>query len=185
MLFAKLTIQWLLWIHSVSSWIHFYMCISADRRIGMKAENAGAVLLMLNLLKHNLNHAQRATACLLVIQVLSSSGTNTSKHTHVHRLKTKWVIWMPCLLESNSSLMCPNRGTFLCNPQTNFQQQYYNGLIGLKKNLHLHFIESIYKTESKLMEEILMIKIVSVSDIEICVFFVLYRFKIKTDFQKD
>uniref|UniRef100_A0A8P4G7C3 tubulin-glutamate carboxypeptidase n=1 Tax=Dicentrarchus labrax TaxID=13489 RepID=A0A8P4G7C3_DICLA len=44
-----------------------------DRRIGMKAEEAGAVLLTLNLLKQNINHARRAAACLWVIQVLSSS----------------------------------------------------------------------------------------------------------------
>ncbi|KAK2918325.1 hypothetical protein Q8A73_005071 [Channa argus] len=44
-----------------------------DRRIGMKAEETGAVLLILNLLKHNVKHATRAAACLWVIQVFSSS----------------------------------------------------------------------------------------------------------------
>ncbi|GAA6232654.1 cytosolic carboxypeptidase 4-like [Lates japonicus] len=44
-----------------------------DRRIGMKAEEAGAVLLILNLLKHNVKYPKRATACLWVIQVLASS----------------------------------------------------------------------------------------------------------------
>lgn len=44
-----------------------------DRRIGVKAEEAGAVLLTLNLLRQNANHARRAAACLWVIQVLSSS----------------------------------------------------------------------------------------------------------------
>ncbi|XP_054865114.1 cytosolic carboxypeptidase 4 isoform X2 [Amphiprion ocellaris] len=44
-----------------------------DRRIGMKAEEAGAVLVTLNLLKHNIRHARRVAACLWVIQVFSSS----------------------------------------------------------------------------------------------------------------
>ncbi|XP_040894076.1 LOW QUALITY PROTEIN: cytosolic carboxypeptidase 4 [Toxotes jaculatrix] len=44
-----------------------------DRRIGVKAEDAGAVLLTLNLLKQNIKHAKRAAACLWVIQVFSSS----------------------------------------------------------------------------------------------------------------
>lgn len=44
-----------------------------DRRIGMKAEHAGAVLLTLNLLKHNIKHARRVAACLWVLQVFASS----------------------------------------------------------------------------------------------------------------
>uniref|UniRef100_A0A3B4WBP4 tubulin-glutamate carboxypeptidase n=1 Tax=Seriola lalandi dorsalis TaxID=1841481 RepID=A0A3B4WBP4_SERLL len=44
-----------------------------DRHIGMKAQEAGAVLLTLNLLKYNVTHAKRAAACLWVIQVFSSS----------------------------------------------------------------------------------------------------------------
>ncbi|KAK2841772.1 hypothetical protein Q5P01_011972 [Channa striata] len=44
-----------------------------DCRIGLKAEEAGAVLLILHLLKHNVKHARRAAACLWVIQVFSSS----------------------------------------------------------------------------------------------------------------
>uniref|UniRef100_A0A4W6FSW1 ATP/GTP binding protein-like 1 n=1 Tax=Lates calcarifer TaxID=8187 RepID=A0A4W6FSW1_LATCA len=44
-----------------------------DRRIGMKAEEAGAVLLILNLLKHNVKYPKRAAACLWVIQVFASS----------------------------------------------------------------------------------------------------------------
>lgn len=41
----------------------------------MKAEEAGAVLLTLNLLRHNVNDEKRAAACLWLIQVFSSSGT--------------------------------------------------------------------------------------------------------------
>ncbi|XP_056138172.1 cytosolic carboxypeptidase 4 [Lampris incognitus] len=44
-----------------------------DRRIGLKAEDAGAVLLVLTLLKQNSHHARRAAACLWVIQVFCSS----------------------------------------------------------------------------------------------------------------
>lgn len=54
-------------------YIHSNIC--ADRRIGLKAEEAGAVLLTLNLLKHNVEDARRAAACLWVIQVFCSSGT--------------------------------------------------------------------------------------------------------------
>nr|XP_010785835.1 PREDICTED: uncharacterized protein LOC104959626 [Notothenia coriiceps] len=45
-----------------------------DRRIGMKADEAGAVLLTLNLLRKNDQHANRAAACLWVIQVFCSSA---------------------------------------------------------------------------------------------------------------
>lgn len=44
-----------------------------DRRIGVKAEDAGAVVLTLNLLKQNLRNPKRAAACLWVIQVFASS----------------------------------------------------------------------------------------------------------------
>lgn len=78
------------WPYSVYTHIHedTYVCIfvCADRRIGMKAEEAGAVLLTLNLLKHNVKHAKRAAACLWVIQVFSSSGTNTHTDVYWHGL---------------------------------------------------------------------------------------------------
>ncbi|XP_060889988.1 cytosolic carboxypeptidase 4 isoform X3 [Labrus mixtus] len=44
-----------------------------DRRIGVKAEDAGAVLLTLSLLRHNISNPRRAAACLWVLQVFSSS----------------------------------------------------------------------------------------------------------------
>lgn len=44
-----------------------------DRRIGVKAEEAGAVQLTLNLLRQNIAHPRRAAACLWVLQVFSSS----------------------------------------------------------------------------------------------------------------
>ncbi|XP_068595082.1 cytosolic carboxypeptidase 4 [Brachionichthys hirsutus] len=49
--------------------------IKTNRHIGLKAEAAGAVLPTLNLLRDNSKHARRASACLWVIQVLSSTGS--------------------------------------------------------------------------------------------------------------
>ncbi|XP_077424585.1 cytosolic carboxypeptidase 4 [Vanacampus margaritifer] len=49
-----------------------------DRDIGRKAEEAGAVLLTLNLLKNNIQHAMRAEAYLVVIQMFAAS-VSTSK----------------------------------------------------------------------------------------------------------
>uniref|UniRef100_A0A3Q3D8G3 ATP/GTP binding protein like 1 n=1 Tax=Hippocampus comes TaxID=109280 RepID=A0A3Q3D8G3_HIPCM len=48
-----------------------------DRAIGKKAEEAGAVLLTLNLLQNNIQHAQRTEAYLFVIQVFAVSGKMT------------------------------------------------------------------------------------------------------------
>ncbi|XP_036391733.1 cytosolic carboxypeptidase 4-like isoform X2 [Megalops cyprinoides] len=44
-----------------------------DRRIGLKAENADAVLLTLSLLRQNLEQPRRAAACLWVLRVFCSS----------------------------------------------------------------------------------------------------------------
>lgn len=68
-----------------------YIYIYVDRRIGMKAEEAGAVLLTLNLLKHNDQHARRTAACLWVIQVFCSSGTQYS--CFCHQLGVKFISW--------------------------------------------------------------------------------------------
>lgn len=65
--------------------------IYVDRRIGMKAEEAGAVLLTLNLLKHNGQHARRTAACLWVIQVFCSSGKQYS--CFCHQLGVKFISW--------------------------------------------------------------------------------------------
>uniref|UniRef100_A0AAX7SZT7 Peptidase M14 domain-containing protein n=1 Tax=Astatotilapia calliptera TaxID=8154 RepID=A0AAX7SZT7_ASTCA len=62
-----------------------------DRRIGMKAEEAGAVLLTLNLLKHSGQHARRTAACLWVIQVFCSSGKQYS--CFCHQLGVKFISW--------------------------------------------------------------------------------------------
>ncbi|XP_070686972.1 cytosolic carboxypeptidase 4 [Pempheris klunzingeri] len=57
-----------------------------DRRIGVKAEDAGAVRLTLNLLKHNVTHARRAAACLWVIQVFCSSVSTANLIGESHGL---------------------------------------------------------------------------------------------------
>uniref|UniRef100_A0A3P8ZV88 Peptidase M14 domain-containing protein n=1 Tax=Esox lucius TaxID=8010 RepID=A0A3P8ZV88_ESOLU len=49
-----------------------------DRRIGMKAEKAEAVMLTLNLLKQNERHSRMTAACLWVIQVFCSSVTTAT-----------------------------------------------------------------------------------------------------------
>uniref|UniRef100_A0A3B4A6M4 Peptidase M14 domain-containing protein n=1 Tax=Periophthalmus magnuspinnatus TaxID=409849 RepID=A0A3B4A6M4_9GOBI len=54
--------------------LHLLAKVGYRRRIGMKAEDAGAVVLTLNLLKQNLKNAKRAAACLWVIQVFASSA---------------------------------------------------------------------------------------------------------------
>ncbi|CAB1446941.1 unnamed protein product [Pleuronectes platessa] len=67
-----------------------------DSRIGVKAEETGAVLLTLNLLKHNAKHVKMAAACLWVIQVFSSS--DVYRHLHIgnkldfHRYH--WYLWL-------------------------------------------------------------------------------------------
>uniref|UniRef100_A0A673YJ21 tubulin-glutamate carboxypeptidase n=1 Tax=Salmo trutta TaxID=8032 RepID=A0A673YJ21_SALTR len=49
-----------------------------DRRIGMKAEKAEAVLPTLTLLKQNVKHTRRTAACLWVLQVFCSSVTTAT-----------------------------------------------------------------------------------------------------------
>uniref|UniRef100_A0AAQ6IKH3 tubulin-glutamate carboxypeptidase n=1 Tax=Anabas testudineus TaxID=64144 RepID=A0AAQ6IKH3_ANATE len=75
-----------------------------DRRIGLKAEEAGAALLTLNLLKHNVKHDRRAAACLWVIQVFSSSGTITHTLTSVET-HTSFTVSLVPLIICHSSLM--------------------------------------------------------------------------------
>uniref|UniRef100_G3NBD9 Peptidase M14 domain-containing protein n=1 Tax=Gasterosteus aculeatus aculeatus TaxID=481459 RepID=G3NBD9_GASAC len=59
-----------------------------DRRIGVKAEDAGAALLTLNLLRQNIKYARRAAACLWVIQVFSSSVSTANLIGENHGLET-------------------------------------------------------------------------------------------------
>ncbi|XP_029290026.1 cytosolic carboxypeptidase 4 [Cottoperca gobio] len=87
-----------------------------DRRIGMKAEEAGAVLLTLNLLRQNVQHASRAAACLWVIQVFCSSvstanliGENNGLET-IYRLippyTTKHLYTIKAAIDAFAALLC-------------------------------------------------------------------------------
>ena len=59
----------------VSLSLSLFVCVwLPDHRIGVKAEKAEAVLLMLGLLRQNLKDAKRAAACLWVLQVFCTSG---------------------------------------------------------------------------------------------------------------
>uniref|UniRef100_A0A4W5P329 AGBL carboxypeptidase 1 n=1 Tax=Hucho hucho TaxID=62062 RepID=A0A4W5P329_9TELE len=64
-----------------------------DRRIGMKAEKAEAVLPTLTLLKQNVKHARRTAACLWVLQVFCSSGREgRSSHSLFNPLPSRRLI---------------------------------------------------------------------------------------------
>uniref|UniRef100_A0A668SIK8 Peptidase M14 domain-containing protein n=1 Tax=Oreochromis aureus TaxID=47969 RepID=A0A668SIK8_OREAU len=94
-----------------------------DRRIGMKAEEAGAVLLTLNLLKHNGQHARRTAACLWVIQVFCSSGTQYS--CFCHQLGVKFISWgltLKIIMAAISLNSNPNI-TFILNPTLHIVSQ--------------------------------------------------------------
>lgn len=86
---------------TATSFLHahkYFACVflCADRRIGVKAQEAGAVLLTLNLLKQNTTHAKRAAACLWVIQVFSSSGTNKQTQSYTQMLQKTGCISTSC-----------------------------------------------------------------------------------------
>ncbi|XP_075998169.1 cytosolic carboxypeptidase 4 [Genypterus blacodes] len=102
-----------------------------DRRIGVKAEDAGAVLLTLNLLKQNIKHARRAAACLWVIQVFSSSvstanliGQNNGLDviyylippyttTHLHTIKAG-IDTLAALLRTKANVCAVVSKGFIC-----------------------------------------------------------------------
>ncbi|KAM9808087.1 LOW QUALITY PROTEIN: cytosolic carboxypeptidase 4 [Neosynchiropus ocellatus] len=102
-----------------------------DRRIGAKAEDAGAVLLTLNLLKQNLAHAQRAAACLLVLRVFCASvstaniiGENQGleaiyrlipRHTTQHRHTVRISInALAALLSTKANVEAAVSGGYIC-----------------------------------------------------------------------
>ncbi|CAL8374302.1 unnamed protein product [Arctogadus glacialis] len=97
-----------------------------DPRIGMKAEDADAVLLTLNLLKQNPTHAKISAACLMVIRVYCSSVSAANllgehrgldavyrlipPHTSRHYTPIKYVAWPrsppPYALHGSCSALC-------------------------------------------------------------------------------
>ncbi|KAA8590717.1 hypothetical protein FQN60_014651, partial [Etheostoma spectabile] len=67
-----------------------------DRRIGVKAEEAGAVLLTLNLLRQNAQHGSRAAACLWAIQVFCSSVSTANLIGANHGLDVIYCLIPQC-----------------------------------------------------------------------------------------
>ncbi|KAI3370895.1 hypothetical protein L3Q82_007404 [Scortum barcoo] len=104
-----------------------------DRRIGRKAVEAGAVLLTLNLLKDNVNHARRAAACLWVIQVFSASVSTANLLGENHGLDviyrlipqytTKHLLTIKAAINAFAALLC----TMMCG-------QYIYKYSGYKKS---------------------------------------------------
>ncbi|KAL4005313.1 hypothetical protein ACER0C_005026 [Sarotherodon galilaeus] len=112
-----------------------------DRRIGMKAEEAGAVLLTLNLLKHNGQHARRTAACLWVIQVFCSSvstanliGENNGLDV-IYRLipqyTTKHLHAIKAAINAFSALLCTK-----ANVCSAVSKGYISGLLWLYEDWH-------------------------------------------------
>ncbi|XP_044049759.1 cytosolic carboxypeptidase 4 [Siniperca chuatsi] len=112
-----------------------------DRRIGMKAEEAGAVLLTLNLLKHNIKHARRAAACLWVIQVFSSSVSTANLIGENHGLDviyclipqytTKHLHTIKAAINAFSALLCTK-----ANVCSVVSKGYISGLLRLYEDWH-------------------------------------------------
>ncbi|XP_070763219.1 cytosolic carboxypeptidase 4-like [Enoplosus armatus] len=112
-----------------------------DRRIGMKAEEAGAVLLTLNLLKHNVKHARRAAACLWVIQVFSSSVSTANLIGENHGLDviyclipqytTKHLHTIKAAINAFAALLCTK-----ANVCSVVSKGYIPGLLRLYEDWH-------------------------------------------------
>uniref|UniRef100_A0A667WIV0 tubulin-glutamate carboxypeptidase n=1 Tax=Myripristis murdjan TaxID=586833 RepID=A0A667WIV0_9TELE len=107
-----------------------------DRRIGVKAEDADAVRLVLNLLNHNSNHARRAAACLWVIQVFCSS------------VSTANLIGENRGLDVIFRLIPPYTTKHLCtikyaNVHSAVSKGYISGLLGLYEEWHSKDIEHV------------------------------------------
>ncbi|XP_029951908.1 cytosolic carboxypeptidase 4 [Salarias fasciatus] len=112
-----------------------------DRRIGVKAEDAGAVLLVLKLLKHNVHHARRAAACLWVIRVFSSSvctakliGENQGLDIIYHLIPaytTKHLQTIKAAINALAALLCTR-----ANISSVVHKGYISGLLWLYKDWH-------------------------------------------------
>ncbi|XP_068169276.1 cytosolic carboxypeptidase 4 [Antennarius striatus] len=112
-----------------------------DRHIGLKAEKAGAVLLTLNLLKHNIKQARRASACLWVIQVLSSSVSTAKLIGENHGLDiiysllpqytTKHLLTVKAAIHAFAALLCTKTNVCLA-----VSKGYISGLLRLYEDWH-------------------------------------------------
>ncbi|XP_077953995.1 cytosolic carboxypeptidase 4-like isoform X2 [Gasterosteus aculeatus] len=117
-----------------------------DRRIGVKAEDAGAALLTLNLLRQNIKYARRAAACLWVIQVFSSSvstanliGENHGLET-VYRLiphfTTKHLHAIKAAVDAFAALLCTK-----ANVCSVVSKGYVAGLLRLHEDWHAKAVQ--------------------------------------------
>ncbi|XP_034391112.1 cytosolic carboxypeptidase 4 [Cyclopterus lumpus] len=112
-----------------------------DRRIGVKAEDAGAALLTLNLLRHNVKHAGRAAACLWVIQVFSSSVSTANLIGANHGLDdiyrlipqytTKHLHAIKAAIDAFAALLCTK-----ANVCSVVSKGYISGLLRLYEDWH-------------------------------------------------
>ncbi|XP_072769967.1 cytosolic carboxypeptidase 4 [Nerophis lumbriciformis] len=112
-----------------------------DRSIGKKAEEAGAVLLTLNLLKNNIQHAKRAAACLLVIQVFAQSvstatliGSNQGQdviYRLMPRYTTKNLQTVKASINAFAALLCSNT-----NISSAVSKGFVSGLLQLYEDWH-------------------------------------------------
>ncbi|XP_068458594.1 cytosolic carboxypeptidase 4 [Clinocottus analis] len=112
-----------------------------DRRIGVKAEDAGAALLTLNLLRHNVQHARRAAACLWVIQVFSSSVSTANLIGANHGLEdiyrlipqytTKHLHAIKAAIDAFAALLCTK-----ANVCSVVSKGYVSGLLRLYEDWH-------------------------------------------------
>ncbi|TDH09125.1 hypothetical protein EPR50_G00083260 [Perca flavescens] len=107
-----------------------------DRRIGVKAEEAGAVLLTLNLLRHNAQHGSRAAACLWAIQVFCSSVSTANLIGANHGLdviyglipqySTKHLHTIKAAIDAFAALLCTK-----ANVSSVVSKGYVSGLLRL------------------------------------------------------
>ncbi|XP_030586826.1 cytosolic carboxypeptidase 4 [Archocentrus centrarchus] len=112
-----------------------------DRHIGMKAEEAGAVLLTLNLLKHNAEDARRAAACLWVIQVFCSSVSTANLIGENHGLDVIYHL-IPQYLTKHLHAIKAAINTFSAllstkaNVHSAVSKGYISGLLWLYEDWH-------------------------------------------------
>ncbi|XP_037308586.2 cytosolic carboxypeptidase 4 isoform X2 [Pungitius pungitius] len=117
-----------------------------DRRIGVKAEDAGAALLTLNLLRQNIKYARRAAACLWVIQVFSSSVSTANLIGENHGLETIYRLiphfttenlhTIKAAIDAFAALLCTR-----ANVCSVVSKGYVSGLLRLYEDWHAKAIQ--------------------------------------------
>ncbi|CAL8293312.1 unnamed protein product, partial [Boreogadus saida] len=112
-----------------------------DPRIGMKAEDADAVLLTLNLLKQNPTHAKISAACLMVIRVYCSSVSAANLLGEHRGLDTVYRLIPPhtsrhytpikAAIDALAALLCTK-----ANVRAAVSKGYVSGLLTLYQDWH-------------------------------------------------